>query len=230
MIHINELNGVESIIYRKNGSAESCRFSQENKIRLGNNLLIPRFSEPDYRCKYREALSLYESGEIKSIYLEGIQEINTPLGKQQAELISYYESGALHRIFPLYGQISAYWSEESEKELAPELTIEVGDNQITGKVSCICFYESGKVKSITLWPGENFVVRAGDYEITGRIGVSFYESGAVKSVEPIFHTYIEVDGKKHHVYNPFANGISGDKNSLVFDEKGNVIDYVQVIK
>lgn len=230
MIQIKELNGVESVIYRKNGSVESCRFSQENKIHIGNNLLIPRFSEPDYRCKYREALSFYENGEIKSIYLEGVQYVNTPLGKQQAELISYYESGALHRIFPLYGQISAYWSEESEKELAPKLTIEVGDNRIVGKVSSICFYESGKVKSITLWPGEHFVIRAGDYEITGRIGVSFYESGAVKSVEPIFHTYVEINGKKIHVYNPFANGINGDKNSLVFDEKGNVIDCVHVTK
>ena len=230
MIEINQLKGVEAKIYRKNGSLESCRFSEKNEIRIGSNVVIPRFSEPDYRCKYREALSFYEDGTIKSIYLEERQLVDTPLGKQEAELLTYYKSGNLHRFFPLYGQISAYWSEECEKELAPKMSIEVGEQNIIGKVSCICFYESGNVKSITLWPGENFTVKVGAHELTGRIGVSFYESGAVKSVEPVFYTYVEINGEKTHVYDPFANGISGDKNSLVFSEDGKIIDYVTIEK
>lgn len=226
-IDIRQLVGVESVQYGKNHCVESCRFHDKNTIIVGSNTYIPRYSEPDHRSKHREALAFHESGEVRSIYLEGIQQISTSIGQLEAELVTFYKSGKIHRIFPLYGQISAYWSEEDEKQLAKKMTVQVGNHEITGKISCIRFYESGAVKSITLWTGEKITLTIGGQVITGRIGISFYESGEAESIEPVFHSYVEIEGKKLHVYNPFACGITGDNNSLKFDKNGKVIHYIE---
>ena len=45
--------------------------------------------------------------------------LKLPAGDYQAELITFYEDGNVKRVFPLYGQISAYWSVEEEMEQAP---------------------------------------------------------------------------------------------------------------
>ena len=47
-----------------------------------------------------------------------------------AEQVSFYESGALKRIFPLNGTLSGYWTQEDEAKLATPLTLVF--NQIMG--------------------------------------------------------------------------------------------------
>jgi len=225
-MNIKEFSSVEAIRYGKDNCIESCRFSGKNIITIGNNVYIPKYSPNDYRNKHREAVSFYKSGSIRSIYLENIQKIFTPLGEMEAELVTFYENGQIHRVFPLYGQISAYWSEKDEKKLAKSQTVCAGGNTISAKISCINFYNSAKIKSITLWSGEKVTLTIGKNSITARIGISFYESGEIESAEPVINSYIDnAKGEKVHIYNPFACGITGDNNSLKFDKNGRITSY-----
>ncbi len=91
--------------------------------RYGN--LLPCSGASDYRKKHRCAVCYYDSGALKSVYLEEPQVLSFPSGDYQAELITFYEDGSAKRIFPLYGQISAYWSIEEEAEYAPEYEFEI---------------------------------------------------------------------------------------------------------
>ena len=55
-------------------------------------------------------------------------------------LITFYENGNIRRIFPLYGQINGYWTEENEYELAEEITLPVLGTELVCKPLCIHFY------------------------------------------------------------------------------------------
>ena len=87
------------------------------KTRYGD--LTPYSGASDYRKKFRFAVDHYDDGALKSVYLEETQVLSFPAGDFQTELITFYEDGNAKRIFPLYGQISAYWSIEEEVETAP---------------------------------------------------------------------------------------------------------------
>ena len=52
-------------------------------------------------CEY------YDNGGIKSIYAQEPVKIKTSIGIIKAEFITFYESGAIKRIFPVYGGTSA---------------------------------------------------------------------------------------------------------------------------
>lgn len=185
------------------------------------------------RRKNRPAREFYLSGAPFSQYFEERTEISVPEeifpeGKVAAELVTWYESGAVKRIFPLYGQISAYWSEEDEFSL-------FGDSipmRIPGNGICRVFpedvylYESGKLRAITLWKRTTLTIQTKQYgPIRTHFGAEFYESGALKSIEPAFGTRISVDGRTISVYDPDVLRLHAEHNSLQFDERGSVISW-----
>lgn len=191
-------------------------------IWIGEEFLIPKFSEPDYRSRNRESLEFYDDGAKKSIYLESFQRITTPIGRIQAEFITFYPSGEIHRVFPVFGKISGYWSEAEEGELLPVTTVNIGGNRITAKIGVFCFYPTGALKSITLWPGEDadVVTKSGTFK--ARYGISFYSNEMVASLEPEKGCVVSHPTGVYIPYNSEANGISGDKNSLEFYEDGRI--------
>ena len=113
-----------------------------------------------------------------------------PSGDFQAELITFYEDGTAKRIFPLYGQISAYWSIEEESEYSPEYDFEIAGETYRLKPECIFFYPSGKIRSITIWPSDELNIKTPAGYIKTKLGIELYESGRIRSIEPVYGTVI----------------------------------------
>lgn len=216
------LSGVIQEQLYENGHLRSCMFEKQNKIAYHGEVYIPKYSDEDFRTRYRDAASFYERGELKALYLEKPQRVATPAGSLEAELVTFYPSGKMKRVFPVYGQISGFWSEEEEAERLPVCEIKAQGQIIKGKISCLAFYESGAVKSITLWPGESILVHTPVGEIRARFGLTFYENGSVKSVEPDQPVSINYASCGFYAYDNHPIGIHGESNSLVFNQEGTI--------
>ncbi len=209
--------------YDQKGNLIAAMFSDEERIKTSCGELIPSY-EADYsvRKKYRNAVEFYEDGNIYSIYLNHQTIVKTPVGDLPAELITFYPDGAIKRLFPLYGQISAYWGEDDEFSLSEEVEIPVGNRRIKCHPRCIYFYPSGKVKSITIWSKSEIALLTRYGEVKTNVGASFYENGALESIEPTADSAIYVDGQKIWVFSPLSNRIHADNCSLKFHENGKI--------
>ncbi|SFR58222.1 hypothetical protein [Anaeromicropila populeti] len=183
---------------------------------------IPKFSFEETRTKDRKSVDYYLDGQLKSVYMEAPSPVITEIGKIEAEFVTFYESGEIHRVFPRYGQISGFWSVEEEGALLKEITIPLAWGDITVKVACLCFYPGGQLKSITLWENECVSIPTLFGSIDARIGISFYEKGAIKSLEPIRPSVIKTPLGVFLAYDNGPIGVHGDKNSLQFYENGAI--------
>lgn len=201
----------------------------KESIVVAGNTLTPRYSSPDARSRYKESVIRYEDGKVKSIYLETISNIQTPIGDMKAEYITFYPNERIHRVFPVYGQISGFWTEQEEKDLLGNCIVTIGDKIYTGMFSCICFYETGEVKSLTIWPGEHIEVDTEYGKIVVRNGISFYKDGRIQSLEPERSTVIVHHTGTYIAHNPLAIGVTGDRNSLCFDEEGKALKLTTVL-
>jgi hypothetical protein len=178
-----------------------------------------------YRRKERKRVERYKSGRIKSVYLNAQTLIKTDIGVIPTELVTFYESGAIRRIFPRYGAISAYWSQQDEASITSKMSFEIGGKTYDCRPMCIHFYESGEVYSITIYDHEKMPVSTGYGDIYTNVGVAFYKDGKIKSLEPVFKTRIEINGKPVYPFCFFANHMHADNNSLVFDESGTITSF-----
>ena len=93
--------------------------------------LIPQYTI-NYRKRNSPSCYFYPDGNLQKLALEDQTEITTPIGILPAELITFYRSGNIKRIFPLNGKLSAYWDEADEYNLADKITL----NLIIGKINC----------------------------------------------------------------------------------------------
>ncbi|HEY8889468.1 MAG TPA: hypothetical protein VIM70_04390 [Clostridium sp.] len=186
------------------------------------------------RLKGISSIEFYTEGLIKECKLNEYSEINTIYGNlvpqyDEAEVrrkykrsLSFYENGEVKRIFPLNGKITAYWTEQNEYKLAEEFNFNFEFGVFKKKIIGINFYESGSVKSLTLWPRDfiDMVTPCGIIET--RIGFSLYPNGAIRSCEPRKHTLINTIIGELHAFDLGAIGLNGDRNSLNFNEDGTV--------
>lgn len=217
--------------------------NQEKNIETPLGKLIPFFEISDGRQKNRPSVEYFKTGELYSIYLQEQTLVKTPVGMMPAELITFYKSGAIKRIFPLYGQISGFWTEEDEYRLATEISIPVLDRVIKVKPLCIYFYESGVIRSITIWNKERISVDTQYGSVTTDLGIELYETGSLKSIEPVLGTkliippsqrdkvesrIISSDGKINwndgeiYPYYAMAFRMHADDNSLKFNIDGSI--------
>lgn len=187
----------------------------------------------EIRRKRRPAREYYPSGALRSLYLEEPEEIELPGtagklfpgGRALAELITFYESGAVKRIFPLYGQLSAFWTEEDEFGLLekPVLISIPGNGLCPAYPEDIFFYESGALGAVTIWKRTSLTLQTARYgPIRTHFGADFYESGALKSIEPAFGTRIGTGGREVMVFDPDVWRLHAENNSLRFDEAGRI--------
>lgn len=189
--------------------------------RYGN--LLPCSGASDYRKKHRCAVCLYDSGALKSVYLEEPQVLSFPSGDFQAELITFYEDGNAKRIFPLYGQISAYWSIEEEAEYAPEYDFEIAGGTYRIKPECIFFYPSGKIRSITLWPSDELSIKTPAGLIKTKLGIELYENGSIRSIEPVYGTVISTPTGDIRPFRYRPVMMHAENATLKFTEDGKLI-------
>lgn len=217
-----QLKGISNIEFYTDGVIKECKLNAYSEIKTIYGNLVPQFDEADVRRKYKRSLSFYENGNIRSISFQQQTIINTNIGEVPAELALFYANGKVKRIFPLNGKITAYWTEQNEYKLAEELDFNFGVGIFKKKIIGIAFYESGEVKSLTLWPRDFIDVLTPCGIIETRIGLSLYPNGAIKSCEPRKHTQINTIIGELHAFNLVAIGLNGDSNSLNFNEDGTV--------
>ncbi len=214
------LKGVVSAEFYPQGKLKACIITIYSELETEYGKLIPQYEEDQVRRKYTSSVSFYESGKLKSIVLNDQTVIHTMYGEFAAEKITFYENGVIKRLFPLDGKITGYWTEDNEYTLAKEYTFNLSCGAIKGKIISLHFYPSWQLKSISLWPKERVVVKMKEQEIQIRTGISFYESGKIKSCEPAMPTEVLTPIGKVMAYDTRAIGIHGENNSLVFDEQG----------
>jgi hypothetical protein len=218
----SDLKGITSVVKGRSSTLYTLR--EENRIDTSYGTYIPQYSDEDYgRKKYNGSLSLYHSGNVRSIALDKISEIETSVGTVPAEMIMFYESGALEKVFPLNGMITAFWTEEDEGELCPVLTVPLRFGTISAKLINISFYESGSVKSVTLWPGEKAEVDTPVGKVKVRIGVSLHEDGSICSLEPAEVLLLETPIGKISAFDMLALGINADDGSVIFSPDGEIL-------
>lgn len=218
--------GVIGTEYYEDGGIKSLRLGERNMILTHAGELVPFYSEDTQRRKHKASLTFYREGTIKSVALDEQQEIITPIGEFPAELVTFYPTGEMKRFFPLDGRLSGYWSEEDERALNIPFSFEFPFSSFTAMLIGICFYESGDIRSVTLFPGEGIRI-ATDYGVLDvRGGFSLYESGELESLEPFEPQRIVTPIGPIYAYDINASGINAYKNSLRFDKKGRLVSAV----
>lgn len=214
------LHGVTSSSTRSDGSIESCILCESNEIQTACGTVTPRWGEENVRRKHIPSLTFYPNGALKAVSLEEQTTILTPLGEYPAEFITFYPSGAVCRVFPVNGKITAYWSEQEERELCPTLKFQLPCGAFSAKVTAIHFYESGALRSVALWPGESIVLRTNVGMMAARCGFALYENGTLESVEPPHPLPVETPIGVLTAFDADALGLHGDTNSMSFYPDG----------
>lgn len=216
------LNDVGNVTLHSNGMVKDCVINEKVELDTPYGVLIPQYEFTSHRNKTGYSASFYENGVLRKISLSDITEIITPIGAMPAELIMFYESGKIKRVFPLNGRLSAYWEENDEYQLAKESSFTLPFGEFKAKIIAVSFYESGEVKDFTFWPKEVIKINTPIGETAVRIGISLYSDGSIKSIEPAYQKMIETPIGALKAYDMNANGISGDSNSLNFTQEGSL--------
>jgi hypothetical protein len=220
-------SGVTTAEHHHDGTLRSIQLEEQNVILTHAGALIPFYGEETVRRKNKASVTFHKNGMIKAVALEELTEVETPIGALPAELITFYETGELHRAFPLDGKLSGFWSEEDERALNIPLSFDLGFASFTALVSGICFYRSGQIRSVTLFPGEVIDVAtrlSGSIKV--RHGFSLYEDGTLRSLEPAAPIVVQTPIGTVTAYDVNSHGINADTNSLCFDVRGRVIRLV----
>lgn len=214
--------GVINEEFDQDGNIKECMVTEYNQLKTDYGYLVPKYGESSLRSKFVKSLSFYTSGKLKSIYLEEPTQVITSIGILPAELITFYENGGIHRLFPLNGRISGYWSEEEEYNLASEISLTIQSKNICSKFMSIQFYDSQAIKSITLWRKNEIQLTSLYGMIKTNIGFSLYEDGRLKSIEPKYPMDIPTPIGRLKAYDTTKLGIHADQNSLCFYENQQI--------
>lgn len=216
-------SGIVNVEHHPDGTIKGIRLEEKNVIITHAGDLIPYYSEETVRRKYKSSVEFHKNGMIKSISLDKQQDVMTPIGEFPAEFVTFYDSGELKRVFPLDGKLSGFWSEDDERNLNIPFHFEFDFSAFTAQLIGLCFYKSGSIKSLTLYPGEVIdVTIQNDFVIQIKNGFSLYENGSLKSIEPALPVTVQTPMGALIAYDTDSIGINADLNSLNFDEEGRI--------
>jgi hypothetical protein len=217
---IEALPGVE---FFPDGSVRSCRAARACPLDTLIGTLVPQFNANTLRKRQLPAILFHPNGMIRNLPLEEQVMVPTPLGPLPAEQVTFHDSGALKRVFPLNGALNGYWTQEDELWLAVPMDLETPAGPVRAMILSLYFSPCGSLRSLTLWPGQTIDVPSPLGSVTARIGVSFFDSGAIRSLEPAAPWAVPTPVGEVLAWNPDAIGISGDANSLRFRENGGLL-------
>ena len=185
--------------------------------------LTPQHTIDDTRRMTLPPLTFHTNGQVRSLPLETRTVVATLVGDLPAELVTFHENGTVARVFPLNGKLSGYWTEADEARMAEPLTVTTPLGPVTARIVAVAFDPLGGLRSLTLWPEEEVTVRAPFGNAPARMGLSFYEDGALRSFEPARPLEVPTPVGPVWAFDPDAVGVSGDDNSLVFSPAGEVV-------
>lgn len=220
IIQKDDLKGITTI--SQYGSTIIYGLNEKNIIDTEYGKLIPAYTEDDVRRKYNGSISCSNDGNLRSISLESMTDIMTPVGPAPAEHVTFYDTGEIKRIFPVNGKISGYWSEQDERALCPLLKICHPITTFKSRIINLTFYRTGNIRSITLWPDERVQVESPFGMILVKNGFSLYENGNLRSLEPAEPIELETPIGLITAFDTTASGINADKGSITFDDMGNI--------
>lgn len=215
------LGGVVSFSCYENGEPKDVMLSEKNMILTHAGELVPFYTET-HRRKHKSSVTFHRNGLVKSVSLEQQQEIMTPIGEFPAELVTFYETGELNRFFPLDGKIDGFWTEKDERELNIPFNFELEFGSISAMLVGICFYKSGEIKSLSLFPEEIITLNAPCGEVKVKNGFSLFEDGRLHSLEPAVPVRVDTPIGKINAFDTQAIGITADSCSLAFDESNRI--------
>jgi hypothetical protein len=134
---------------------------------------IPQCEGSEERRRMIPEVSFHPNGTLRSLPLQEQSLVTTPLGSMPAELITFHDTGAVKRVFPLNGKLSGFWSQEDEASLAKEQVIETPFGLLRSRFIAICFNHDATLRSLTLWPGEVVDVPTPIGVLPARVGIFF---------------------------------------------------------
>lgn len=204
------------------GALKSCSPAGPALLATPVGALPPQYSTDDLRRRTVQAVHFYADGTLRNLPLETPTEVLTPAGPMLAELVTFHKCGALSRIFPLNGKLSGYWTQEDEGRLAGPVALKTPLGDISARIIGVSFFPDGRLRSITLWPGQVMDLPTPVGVLAVRIGVSFRADGSVQSVEPARPQPVQTPVGLVQAFDLDACGIHGDSNSLVFAQDGAV--------
>lgn len=215
--------GVTTVGYYPEGMLREIRLHEKNIILTHVGDLIPCYGEDTPRRKYKAAVTFHKNGMIKAVSLETQQEITTPIGEFPAELVTFYDTGELKRVFPLDGKISGFWAEEDERALNMPFRFEFDFASFSAHLIGICFFRGGDIRSITLFPNEIISVSVpGLGNMKVKSGFSLFEGGKLNSLEPAVPVPVKTPIGTITAYDAMEEGLNADSNSLRLDEEGRI--------
>lgn len=219
------LAGVVTASHYASGAMKSCMLNAENRIETPAGELVPQYRTAEFgerQKKHRSSLDFHENGLVKSVALDRQSPVKTPVGVVMAELVTFYEDGAVNRVFPLNGQIDGFWSEQHEREMAETLEFELPVGRVSAKIISLHFYPDGALKTLTFWPGERVTVETPLGPVLARAGLSLYENGALRSVEPSRPVELPTPIGLVRAFDPEIIGMHADQNSIQFTSAGEL--------
>jgi hypothetical protein len=217
---IEALPGAE---FHPDGSPRSCIPARACPLETPLGTLVPQYTANTLRRRQMPVVSFHPGGMLRNVPLEDQTVVPTPAGPMPAEQVTLYRDGALNRIFPLNGALSGYWTQEDEVRLAEPLALDTPVGPVEALFIALHFNLAGGLRSMTLWPTETIEVPSPLGSIRARIGVSFFDSGALSALEPAGPTAVRTPLGELLAFDADAIGLCGDACSLRFRENGSLL-------
>lgn len=205
-----------------NGRVEGISVQEGISLRTSVGTLIPAHTPEDEGRKRLAPMKLYKNGAIRCLPLEESTLIKTPIGMYSAEMVTFYESGALKRFFPLNGRVSAYWTEKNEMGHAVLTPFHTPLGEVLIKPLYVQFYENGNLQSMAMCPDCSIKLSTPFGEMLVRKGFSFDAQGHLNSFEPHEPVEIQTPIGPVQAYDSEPKGMSAETNSLIFTPEGRV--------
>jgi hypothetical protein len=203
------------------GTVKTALLSGPAAFRTSCGELAAQHDATEARRRH-QAVDFHPNGQVRTLPLQHRVRVSTPAGELPAELVTFHASGRLKRVFPLNGKLSGFWTWKNEQALAEETEVETPAGRLRLRLIAIQFYESGRIKSLTLWPGETVDVDSPVGRLPVRTGLAFHESGAVRSLEPARPVAVATPIGTLLAFDNDPLGITGDVNSLRFTPGGRL--------
>jgi hypothetical protein len=217
------LETLPNIEFFSGGAVQSCIAARPCPLSTPLGSLVPQFTASSLRKRQLPAISFHSNGMLRNLPLEEQVMVPTPLGMLPAEQVTFYDTGAVKRVFPLNGTLSGYWTQEDEAAMATPLNLDTPIGCARVKPVCVYFGPEGNLRSLTLWPGTVLEVPTPLGNIGARSGVSFFDSGVLRSLEPASPVAVRTPLGELLAFDQDAVGICGDLNSLRFRENGALL-------
>jgi len=208
--------------YNEDESLESALIHSQLEWELPCGWLTPQYLAEDAGRRNHAWVHFHPNGALKTLPLQSRTPVNVGEEILPAELVTFYDTGEVRRVFPSSGKLSGFWTEEQEGAVTPIVTLAAGIASITAKLISAEFFPSGILSNVALWPGETVSLHTNVGTIHARSGISFFENGCLRSYEPATTIDVETPIGMLTAYDTNAVGIAGDLNSLRFNRLGAV--------